>query len=593
IGEAGVLGSIHVAATINIVIGVAALALATIVNMLESGKTTGISQSAVFVAFGLSGLFGLAYEVIWFRLLSMFFENLTYSFTIMLASVLFGIAVGSYVLMPLLGFARRWVNWWIVFAALQFAIGLCAVLSMSVLSNIEAAVAFLSGFAPLGFIQQWEDATIILAAVAAISPAMFFSGMTFAVATVLYVGDQERHGRQVGTLYAANLIGSIAGSLIAGFYLLPVLSSQRSLILLATGSALMGALVLWLAPRASTHWLFKLGLTVLGGVVFYGVVARAPDLVHNVLEARFPGHEVLYYREGLESSVTVVRNPADNYITLYTNSRGQARDEPGLVTFHRLLGHIPALVHPNPTKALIVGIGGGATAGALAMYPGMQVDAVELSDAVIEAQGFFAHTNYAFFTLPNVRVRQNDARNFLSLTTTKYDIVSGDAIRPNDAGSATLYSLEYYRTVANALSDNGVMTQWLPPFSEYQYAMVLRTFLRAFPYVTLWQNGDLAIGSKSPIIIDQAIVTARMADPRIKPYLDEAGITSPADFFSRFNAATDELRARVGDGPIITDDRPYIEYFRQLPKDGPPTMNYSRDIRPIFKPAPTPTPVRR
>lgn len=584
IANSGVQGSIQTAAVINIAVGVASLLLAAIVNLLTSSRTTGLSQSAVFLAFGLSGFFALGYEVIWFRLLGIFFENVTYSFTIMLAAVLFGIAVGSYVLGPVLGAFGRVVNWWIVFALLQFLIGLCALLSVRVLGNLEGAIQTLQGWEWLRFVSQYEDYRSILAAVAAIAPAMFFSGMTFAVAATLYVGDREDAGRRVGTLYAANLVGSILGSAVAGFLLIPVLSSQRSLFLLATGSVLAGALVLWLAPRRSTHWAWKAGLTFVGGLVFWGAVQTTPDLYENVLATKFPNQEIVWYREGVENSVTVVRNPADNFITLYTNSRGQARDEPALVEFHRLLGHMPMLVHPDPKRALIVGLGGGATAGAIAQYPGVQVDAAELSDAVIEAVRFFEHVNYAFFRLPNVTIRQADARNYLLLTNQRYDVVSGDAIRPNDAGSATLYSVEYYRLVASRLTDNGVMTQWIPPFSDYQYKMILRTFLTAFPYATLWQSGDLMIGSNSPITIERARLAARFADPKVAAALREAGITSPNDFLSRFNASADEVRARIGPGPIITDDRPYIEYFRSLPQDGPPdTSGYSRNIQPLLR----------
>lgn len=584
IANSGVQGSIQTAAVINIAIGLGALVLSAIVHMLSSTRSAGLSGSAVFLAFGLSGFFALGYEVIWFRLLGIFFENVTYSFTIMLAAVLFGIAVGSYVLGPILGSLGRYINWWIVFALLQFAIGLCALLSVRVLGNLEAAIETLQSWEWLSFALQYEDYRSIFAAAAAIAPAMFFSGMTFAVAATLYLGDSDDAGQRVGTLYASNLVGSILGSAVAGFVLIPVLSSQKSLFLLAGGSVLAGALVLWLAPRKRTHWAWKLGLTAAGAVVFSLAVQATPDLYQNVLATKFPNQEVVWYREGVESSVTVVRNPADNYITLYTNSRGQARDEPGLVEFHRLLGHMPMLVHPDPKRALIVGIGGGATAGAISQHPGVQVDAAELSDAVIEAVRFFGHVNYAFFDLPNVSIRQADARNYLMLTNQRYDVVSGDAIRPNDAGSATLYSLEYYKLVSSRLTENGVMTQWIPPFSDYQYKMILRTFLTAFPYATLWQSGDLIIGSNSPIVIDRARLQARFADPQVAAVLKEAGITSPNDFLGRFNATGEEVRAKIGPGPIITDDRPSIEYFRSLPQDDPPDVTvYSRDIRPILR----------
>ncbi|HEX2325295.1 MAG TPA: hypothetical protein VHQ00_07830, partial [Chloroflexota bacterium] len=68
------------------------------------------------------------------------------------------------------------------------------------------------------------------------------------------------------------------------------------------------------------------------------------------------------------------------------------------------------------------------------------------------------------------------------------------------------------------------MTQWLPPFSDYQYRLILRTFLAAFPYATLWQDGDLLIGSKSPITVDRAALEARLRLPQVREDLAGAGI---------------------------------------------------------------------
>ncbi|HEV2126787.1 MAG TPA: hypothetical protein VGW38_28865, partial [Chloroflexota bacterium] len=217
-------------------------------------------------------------------------------------------------------------------------------------------------------------------------------------------------------------------------------------------------------------------------------------------------------------------------------------------------------------------------------HPGAQLDAVELSDAVIEGVRRFSHINHSFYDQPGVRVLQADARNHMLTSGRKYDVISGDALRPNDAGAGTLYSVEYFRLCADTLEENGVMTQWLAPFSDYQYKLILRTFLAAFPYVTLWQDGDLLIGSRQPITIDPAQLERKFADPQLKESLQAVGLRSAQDFLSRFNASEAELRRVAGDGPIITDDRPSIEFFRSLPKDEPPnTKGYSRNVNAILR----------
>jgi spermidine synthase len=600
IGDYGVRASINTAAAINLGVGVVALLASLVIGSgaARRGSTRAdpVSRSAVpdevltrrvvvLVAFLVSGLCGLAFEVVWTRLLSLFSkDNSTYGFTLMLAMVLFGIAAGSYVISPLAGALGRRLNWWVIFALLELGIGLAAVLSITVLSNLPAAVALVSTWPGLSLLATNDDGFMILSAFAAIVPSMFLSGMTFPAAAQIYAADRPDAARRVGTLYAANVLGAIAGSLLAGFYLLPHFASQRSLTLLSLGSVGAAALVLWAAPRV--HVVVKLALTALGAVAFVFAVRSAPDLAIYLNRARFPDQDVVWYREGLESSVTLVRDK-DSYITLFTNSRGQARDEPALVAFHRLLAHYPMLLNPNPQRALIVGIGGGTTSGAVAIHPGVHLDAVELSDAVIAAvkgSEEFGRVNYRFWELPNVTLRQGDARNHLLTSGQKYHVISGDAIRPNDAGATTLYSVEYYQLCAAALEDDGLMAQWIPPFSDFQYKLIIRTFLAAFPYATLWQDGDLIIGSKSPIKVDRAALERRFADSRLQAELAKAGLPSAAEMLTHYNASEDELRRVVGDGPIITDDRPYIEFFRNLPVDEPPNMKvYSRDVRQVLR----------
>ena len=52
---------------------------------------------------------------------------------------------------------------------------------------------------------------------------------------------------------------------------------------------------------------------------------------------------------------------------------------------HRRIGHLPMVVHPGARTALVIGLGGGATAGAVSIHEGVEVDVVELADAVVSA----------------------------------------------------------------------------------------------------------------------------------------------------------------------------------------------------------------
>ena len=137
---------------------------------------------------------------------------------------------------------------------------------------------------------------------------------------------------------------------------------------------------------------------------------------------------------------------------------------------------------------------------------------VELSGSVVRGARFFDHVNGGVVAAPNVRVRTDDGRNYLLLTARRYDVVMADVIRPQHAGSAALYSLEYYTLARQALKPDGVMIQWIDPsLPENQYRMLLRTFLQAFPYATAWADGSFVVGSNRPYPLDRAVLAERLA----------------------------------------------------------------------------------
>ena len=262
---------------------------------------------------------------------------------------------------------------------------------------------------------------------------------------------------------------------------------------------------------------------------------------------------------------------------LYLNSRPQAHDAEGPVRLHRLLGHLPMLLHQAPRDVLVIGLGGGVTPGAVAAHPQARVDVVELVPAVVEGARRFGHVNGDVVELPagrsTVRLRVDDGRNFMLRAAhagRRDDVVTADIIRPHHAGAANLYSLEYYRLAVSVLREDGVMLQWLEPGSTHRHRLMMRTFLAVFPHATLWLNGDLLVGSRRPQALDEATLAGRVASGGVDhASLAAVGIDDGPALLQWFLARDDELRAYAGEGPLLVDDRPAIEYFRSLPLDDP------------------------
>ena len=267
------------------------------------------------------------------------------------------------------------------------------------------------------------------------------------------------------------------------------------------------------------------------------------------------------------------------------NSQGQATDVGTGLRFHRAVGHLPALLHPNPKDVLVVGLGGGATAGAVATHPGLDVTIAELHAGVIEGARLFSHVNYSIHERPNVRLIVADGRNHLLVTRQRYDLIQGDIIPPGNAGSANLYSADYYRLARGALKPGGLVVQWVDSsLPAYHWRLLLRSFVRVFPNATLWGlNGSMIVGSLEPLRLDRELLTAKYRALPDRGALEELQMGSPESLLAQFMAHPHELSAYVGEGPIISDRYPVIEYTRTLPRDERPNLSrFSRDVRPLL-----------
>jgi spermidine synthase len=281
------------------------------------------------------------------------------------------------------------------------------------------------------------------------------------------------------------------------------------------------------------------------------------------LKLRYPSHKVLWREEGVQATVSINREPGGTLVMTLEGNH-QADDAPAMISTHRQIGHLPMVIHPEGRQALVIGLGGGATAGAVALHQGTDVDVVELSQAVVRGARYFSKVNHGVLGRPNVRLRVDDGRNHLLLTDKRYDVITADLILPIYSGSGNLYSAEYFTLVKNALDEDGVALQWVWGTSA-EYKTIMRTFLSVFPDVTLWGNGSLMIGSKKRLVLRRADFDWKLeARPEA---MADAGFDSFEKLVASYLAGPDEMRAFVGAGPILTDDLPLVEYFLSLPRD--------------------------
>lgn len=509
---------------------------------------------AVWMIVAVSGFASLALEIVWFRILVQFLAATTYAFTMMLATVLAGIAIGAAMASRLLRRDRDWIAT-LVYA--QVGTGLAAVLSM--------------WFLGWSYQAGWRTSGAIQGSAAAILPAALLMGLSFPIALKIAAAWSDGTGRQasaarsVGRVYALNVIGAIVGALAGGFLILPTLGSRGALLALSALYIASGLMLLWLHPR---RWRL-VPAVALGLVAFVFVSARVPDPFDAAYARRHgAGTREIWRDDGIQTAVSVHGNQFQRI--LFLDGLHQANDTFDMVRLHRIIGHLPMVLHPAPADALVVGLGGGATAGAVSQHIGTRVQIVELSDGVRRAARFFSHVNYDVLNQPNVRLRVDDGRNFLLLTDRRFDVVTADIIQPVHAGAGNLYSREYFTLVRHVLREGGLVMQWIGRRPESQYKLIMRTFIDVFPNATLWLDGELMVGSVEPLRLSRASFDAKRTDARTRAALDEVGLDSFDTLRAWFTAGPVEMKRFVGQGLLLTDDRPLIEYHRSLPSDDRP-----------------------
>jgi len=299
------------------------------------------------------------------------------------------------------------------------------------------------------------------------------------------------------------------------------------------------------------------------------VVPQENDPATVVMAQPNPTGRVVWLEEGVQTTVSI-HEEARGHHTMFLNSWAQSSTDPDAVAVHRLLGHLPIILHPGPRDALVVGLGGGVTSGAVGQHPGVSLDVVELLGSVARGSEWFRSTNHDLLRRPNVRLRVDDGRNYLLVAPRRYDVITADVIWPMLAGAGNLYSLEYFRLAHRALDGDGIMLQWIGAPTETQYKMQVRTFTSVFPETTFWNGGMLMIGRKRPLTISRSAFERRLAEPTIRDGLRSVGVPDFDALLGRYWAGPDEMHRFVGDGPVLSDDRPMLEYFLSLPRDEPP-----------------------
>ncbi len=241
-------------------------------------------------------------------------------------------------------------------------------------------------------------------------------------------------------------------------------------------------------------------------VIAYGrriaPILRAADLYPELNQSP----KVLFRGEGINASVLILERSGQRHF--YVSGKAEASTAPADMRLERMMGHVPALIHPNPRSVLTVGFGAGVTAGSFVPYPELeQLVICELEPFIPPASTeFFGRENNAVLHDPRTRIVYDDARHFIFTTQQTFDVITTDPIHPWVKGTSTLYSKEYYELVKAHLNPGGVVAQWLPIYDSDPATVKseLATFFEVFPNGTVWSNNIPNQGGYDLVLIGQA-----------------------------------------------------------------------------------------
>jgi spermidine synthase len=240
-----------------------------------------------------------------------------------------------------------------------------------------------------------------------------------------------------------------------------------------------------------------------------------------------------------------------------------------------MVGHLPALLHPNPRSVLGIGFGAGVSAGTFTTYTSIEkITICEIEPVIPPASTrFFGEQNRNVLHNPRTRMIYDDARHYVLTTQEKFDIIASDPLDVFVKGTAALYSKEYFEAVKAHLNPGGMFTLYVPLYESDVRTVKseLATFFEVFPHGTIWANTrdgagyDMVfMGQAEPLKIDLDAVQQRFSRPdyaAVARSLLEIQMESPIDLFSTYAGRSSDLEPWLRGAEINFDRNLRLQYL--------------------------------
>jgi len=551
--------------------------------IIEKDKRLICLSKMIFIIFAFTGFSSMIYELAWTRVLSLSLGSSTYAFSTMIATLLFGIAVGSI----LYGYLSRHKTFdHGSFGWLQVFISLTSLLIILLLGRIPLYVIEL-----FSIIKHFPYHIILLANFIVcfsvmIIPAILM-GIVLPLAGQIYTQNIREIGKNIGDIYAVNTIGCIIGSFLTGFVFIPFLGIQNSLRIAIVINLLAGVVILYRYFKEKVCKVIIICYGVIIIFISFYIPSWNPAIMNSgsaiYSEQHMNGYRkeykkkkigwdeyfnnfstgnILFHKDGISSTVAVYNTDG----TLFLRVNGKTDASTGSDYGTQLIsGYLPVFYHDHPEDVFIIGLGSGITAKAVLDFPEIKsVTCGEIEPAVVEANCYFEAYTDKILSNPRFNIKVDDGRNLLLSSKKKYDIIISEPSNPWIAGVGNLFTKEFYEISRSKLAKDGIFCQWFQFYSMdcKDIEMILRTFYSVYPEGVVWigSYGDfILLGSEKELLFDyERFCNYYYNNDNIYNSLNSVGIDTPDVLFIYYVMKQGELPLKKG--ILNTDDLPLLEF---------------------------------
>ena len=555
--EFGLATTTHMAVALNIAAALIALALSRVVGPARAANALAddapepepppptMAPRLMLAVFFFSGFSGIAYELLWTRIVALFHPNAhTHVFSLVLGLFLVGTGLGSAAYGRLV-LSR--LNPLKLYATLQILVGAVA------LACPLALVAWRDSMGRRWY-RAWDPAKehldlylsrpelwIIAAAVGL--PALFF-GMMFPIGNRLYVRKLSLLGSGVGALYFFSTVGGIAGSFITGFFLMPLLGAKDTLFCVAALNMLLGVVLLvgkLRAPIGKRLAVFALPATAILAAVIVAIMTLPNWVFLNIPTT----YEVDFYKDGRSTTDGVISVDQNGKWTRMLFANGEFVSAGGFGIW------LPIALHPAPRRVMLLAFDTGATSAmACESQRVKEVESVDISDVQEEIAQFFSRENKDVMSHPKFNMVSNDGRNHLLTRRLPYDVIFNGVAAYSSYLELT--TVEFFELCRRRLRKGGIYVHKLHPhmLTTKGYQRVLATFLKVFPRSSMWKS---QVGS---IIFLFGWKGGHHADWKTFVKWTAEDMTEPYQAAGLFLLGADAMKKMAGNAAVLVDDKP-------------------------------------